>query len=438
MQSRNSRRDDLELPVRVPLGTSVPILLEVGLRRDPPPGDRLRGMVLEWLSAHAPDPIRLALREFVEGGGLQIHGVEEDELLLRQVVGVRCCRKDLERFLDCDRGVRILAMDRLAPPRPGLWAALAAARAISLSLDGLTFDASLAIHRSSIEEIPPHGEIAVMKHIEVLHSLDERGLCWMTTKGLHKFGLPDLEVQGAPPGLSGDLAALMNGAAQHLVNATQELARRSPSPPREILLGPEIRLEAGVLDQARGSAGAASNATSAGSSSIRLEFTGRGREGREPFLEICPPRGFEGGKGVFLHRVLKRLLGSRDEESRIRHIEKDDAAMEEAHRRAVALLQEVKRRFQRGLKPGEALLVKHGFPWGDGALEFMWVAINTWKGARLQGQLASDPIYRRDLRAGDPIELGQSEVFDWMIARDDRSYEGGFTNSLLLGGGQGE
>ena len=79
--------------------------------------------------------------------------------------------------------------------------------------------------------------------------------------------------------------------------------------------------------------------------------------------------------------------------------------MEAAHQRAVREVPGVKRRFQAGLRPGETLLVKYGFPTGDGGHEYIWVAVNTWTGDRLEGQLANDPQVRRDLRAGQTIQL---------------------------------
>ena len=65
------------------------------------------------------------------------------------------------------------------------------------------------------------------------------------------------------------------------------------------------------------------------------------------------------------------------------------------------------------------------------------MAVNTWRGMRLQGQLASDPVYRRDLRAGEAIEIDQSEVFDWLIPRADGTAEGGYTNFAVPEDGSG-
>jgi len=105
--------------------------------------------------------------------------------------------------------------------------------------------------------------------------------------------------------------------------------------------------------------------------------------------------------------------------------------MEAAHQRAVRELPGVKRRFQAGLRPGETLLVKYGFPTPGEGHEYMWVAVNTWTADRLKGQLANDPQVRLDLRAGQTVELVEQDVFDWMIHLPDGGTEGGYTTAVV-------
>jgi uncharacterized protein YegJ (DUF2314 family) len=61
----------------------------------------------------------------------------------------------------------------------------------------------------------------------------------------------------------------------------------------------------------------------------------------------------------------------------------------------------------------------------------MWLAVNTWTGSRIQAQLANDPQYRLDLRAGQALELDESQVYDWMISFSDGRMEGGYTVEVL-------
>ena len=167
-----------------------------------------------------------------------------------------------------------------------------------------------------------------------------------------------------------------------------------------------------------------------GSAAVRLEYSGRGRGRLEPFITLCPPRGFERSQGVWLYEVVESLLGL--PEDRCIRLSSRNGDLLEAHRRAVARLEEVRRRFQTGLAVGEVLLIKLGFK-AEELTEYMWVAVNTWMGKRLQGQLANEPQWRKDLKAGDPIELDQSEVFDWEIHKSDGTHEGGYSTAVLQG-----
>ena len=339
----------------------------------------------------------------------------------------------MERIESANRCALIVTRDRLARPRPGLWTVAAAHRALEKTLDGIGFDPlSFSFRSGGPREgpLPGSGRIAVAEHIYVLRSIRERGHGWITTKGMEKFGLPNLEAQEVPPDLAGSLAPILDGVAQVLVGRILDLADRSGKPPREIDVEPEITVRAADLAAAFGKE---ANPEDRGSAVLRLSWTGRGRGKMEPFVSIDPPEGFGDGRGVWFHRLLEDLQGSPGKDKVVHACGKDDA-LEAAHRKAVVTLGIVKERFGRGLRPGEVLYVKHGFP-HEGGSEFMWVAVNTWKGLRLQGQLSNAPTYCADLKAGDPIELGEDEVYDWVIEKADGSIEGGFTNVVLGGGG---
>ena len=46
----------------------------------------------------------------------------------------------------------------------------------------------------------------------------------------------------------------------------------------------------------------------------------------------------------------------------------------------------------------------------SGGNEYMWLAVNTWTGPRIRAQLASDPQYRMDLRAGQTVVTEKSDI----------------------------
>src|SRR5262249_26886322 len=110
-----------------------------------------------------------------------------------------------------------------APPRVGLWSALAMALGSAAHLDGVIFDPDalrIVSRQAALEWFTDRGAIAASQHILVPFSVGhEDGLGWMTTRGLEKFGLPDLELRDVPPNLD-RLSVLMNSVAQLLVETT--------------------------------------------------------------------------------------------------------------------------------------------------------------------------------------------------------------------------
>jgi uncharacterized protein YegJ (DUF2314 family) len=308
----------------------------------------------------------------------------------------------------------------------GLWALVAAGRALSVAFRGTVYDSALRgfWHSSAgTRDLPADGSLAVGEHIRVFNSVGERGLAWFTTVGLGQFGIPNLEVRDAPPNLGGRLASLICGVAQVLVESVlATVERRGPS--RLVEIGPEIRITS--ADTAR--AYRTPEKASAGDGGIvRLEYTGQGRGKLEPFIELRAPAGFEGNSGTWLNQVLDSIL---PEEERIVGEDGTHSKLEAAHRKALAELRTVKTRFQRGLPVGSKLHVKHGFVNEEG-IEYMWVAVTTWRGNRIQGHLINKPAYCPDLRPGDPIEIAEVEVYDWLIGHEDGTREGAYTDQVL-------
>ena len=146
------------------------------------------------------------------------------------------------------------------------------------------------------------------------------------------------------------------------------------------------------------------------------------------FLRLVPPHGVRADIGVYLNRLLTDLLGS---DPQIESVETGDQAMEEAHEAAVTELPRVRARFQAGFRSGEVLHVKHGFPTDDEGHEYMWIAVTAWDDEEIRGVIANDPQFRRDLRAGQTIEIPADSVYDWMIAHTDGRVEGAYTNKAL-------
>jgi uncharacterized protein YegJ (DUF2314 family) len=423
-------------PIRLSLPGSLQVSFAVyfkSLRDAPPEPAALKPVMAAWLARHAREPLRSAVRDWVERGFLMLEVGPKEMLRLPPLELLQMWRPgELEerRFLEADHAVLVGTEDLLLPPRIGLWAATAGARALAEAAGGVILDPEfprLLTIQPHQEDLPPAGRIHAAEHIMVPSSTDRRGLSWITTKGMGRFGLPELEIRDAPRNLTGSLSQLLNAVAQHLVTTALRQAQERGEPLSELEVGPEIRLEAAEIARAYGSDEPVDTEGARGWTLVRLEYH-PGRKGEDSFLRLVPPQGARRDHGVWLNSLLTDLFGVEDT---LRTVKSDSEAMEAAHLQAVSELPLVKQRFQAGLQPEETLIVKHGFPTGDDHHEFMWLVVSTWKGDRIEAQLANDPQVRLDLRAGQTVELRDADVFDWAIMHADGRSEGGYTNRVV-------
>ena len=430
-----------DVPVCIPLPSAVEVPLGVYFRsvsKILPSRRYLRVLAGEWLLAHAGGALRRDALAAVEDRRVAFDIFEKASLTPARSALTCCARRNLgpegerlyQRATHC---VRILTADSLISPWLHLWAGLGAARGIAAGLEGIVYDLGAArflLPNTYGLALPGDARSGIVQHLSVLYSIGERGLGWVTTKGLEKFGLPNLEFRDVPPNLAPDAGRAMNGVAQRTTGALADPLERASARPGALSLEREIVVGPADVAAALAPAELPAGEKPSGPAAVRLDYSGHGRGGMEPFINLCPPRGFEGTRGAWLYGLVEGILGL--PEDRCVMICSGHGELREAHRRAVARLAEVRRRFQAGLPAGEVLLVKLGFK-SEEVVEYMWVAVNTWRGNRLQGQLANVPEWIRDLNAGDPIEIDQSQVFDWEIHRSDGTREGGYSTAVLQG-----
>jgi len=411
---------------------------------DDPTPDELRSEIVSWL-VQLNEPLGPALTAWVEKGLLSILVSRGEEappapISLLQAMGMGA--EEERRFKEATHVAIFSSPDRLQPPRFGLWAAWTAARAIADSRSGVVIDVALPRLLNDLpmhEEFPDDFRVVMSKQIVVPFSRDRRGLCWMTTKGMSKFGLPELEIVDVPPNLPDSLVPVINGVASILVEMSMtnfgDEADSEAEAERSFSFGPEIRINTAQIAEAFGEQPVPPEEGVRGWSTIRLEYR-PGRRGQESFLRLVPPSHFNHKGGVWLNSLLVDLLGVKRE---ILVVADDDEVMAKAHAQALETLPDFKRRFQEGPELGQQYFVKHGFSRDDSEYhEFMWVVVKTWTGNRIQGILANDPRHRIDLRSGQAVTLTDADVFDWLLTLPDGTHEGGFTNIAAAAQGHEE
>lgn len=423
--------------IRIAVPAQVPLATIIFYR-----SERLKGRtpldlvpsILSWLDAHARDPLRSAVRKFMADGNLSASTAPSESLdALGRLQPSPDCRKRLgvPDARTMDASLVVTATDALAPPRPGLWAVLAASRAVAGELEGvLCFPhvGCLPVPSWDGMRLPADGAIVASHHVFVLQSFDGRAVGWVTTCGMADFGLPDLEAVDVPPGLGFTVARILGATAQHLIRDVQAGARRHPGNGFTLEIGREVRVTARDMAEYRGLPapnGPAANATAR----VRLTLLPASQQ-KTAFLRISPPTDFEDYVGVFFEETAGKLLPGETQE--VVSVAGDDPKLLEATRKALERLPGIKRRFQEGLEYGAVLCVKHGVPLGDCGVEYVWSTVSTWRGRRIQALLRNQPLCGSNLRAGQPLEIHEREVIDWEVQKLDGTREGGYTSAALL------
>lgn len=441
MFSRFFGKKRTDTPLRVRIDEPIDARFAAFLRPDPDDLPTTEGLVAEAWSffEKLEEPLGPALVRWIESGLLRPISLSLEDAPRPPIEMLENFGLGAEEKSRIERATHIEVFsspDLLMPPAFGLWASMGAALAAARRWNGVVLDPHLPrvlpLDSDTGSEVPPDGKIRMPHHLRVLTSTDERGLAWITTKGMSKFGLPELEIQDVPTDIAQSLWPLVNAMAALLRQLAITTATEDAKGKKVFEFGPELRIDCRQINEAMGDQPVEPAEGVRGWTTVRLEFRG-GRRGSDDFLRIVPPSYFREGQGVWLHSALSDLHGV---ERTLVSVAADDEAMAKAHEQAVATLPDARKRFQAGLEPGERLFVKHGFPRDEQGLhEFMWVIVNTWTGQRIHGQLANDPQFRIDLRAGQQIDLSDSDVFDWLLIKADGSNEGGFTVSV---GGSGE
>lgn len=100
------------------------------------------------------------------------------------------------------------------------------------------------------------------------------------------------------------------------------------------------------------------------------------------------------------------------------------------HKRARQELPIFKKSFQQGGHDRRVYAVKIGFPAQGGQFEWMWVSLNNWQGEFLAGHVENVPVLRKDLEKGSLIKISEREIFDWVITREGKVLQGGYTERI--------
>jgi len=250
---------------------------------------------------------------------------------------------------------------------------------------------------------------------------------WMTTNGLGRFGLPELQVRNVPPQLGKAWTRGLIAVASCLLG-TWLHAVRSHADTAFVQLPAELEVGPDDVTLPYGEAPAGSRMAL-----VRLGYDPSPQDRDNVFLSVQPPDDYPASAGEFLSGVCADLFGPAEQE--VRYLP-PSPEMEQAMRAARQTLPGARTRFLAGdLPPHGQLMVKHRIS-VPGQVEYPWAYVTSWTDpGKVLGNSAGDATLDPAIRAGRPIVVDAGEIIDWAIWIDGRGIvEGGQTNVLAQGG----
>ena len=257
----------------------------------------------------------------------------------------------------------------------------------------------------------------VSKHT-VIHAYSTGKAVRAITLGMEKFGLPDVVIQNFSWSLNRNMGHIVNLFAQGLAEGAKvpipgnfDLNFRAIRNPK--VREPQLR---NLLPKATG---------------VALLSLKKGKwEKGDPANRLIEVT-FKRGRGPDIHAkqdfVLAQAFGWKDEITPVRHDEELQAASRRARRKLPALRKE----FNKGLAPGEYILVKAPFATPDKGKEWMWVEVSSWKSIKITGMLKNEPFNIPNLHAGQIVNVSETDVFDYIRKRANGTVEGNETAKLI-------
>jgi hypothetical protein len=398
-----------------------------------PPGD-LMALAVE-VAARLESPLRDLLEQALSGDLLAVQTRPAGDLPAWPVDLLRAFgagESALSLLTGASHAVLVQCWFRPGWPPVHEWAARAVAGHLAARLDAPVFDVfvpRLVDADALLRTLPDaRRQLRPVDWVLVPQSAGPSG-AWLTTKGLARFGLPELQAIDVPPQLAGAWTSVLSGIAAVLLRRwSAALDLSSSEQPAFVGLPAELDVTQNDVAQAYGAdPGGDASALVA----LRLDPTSD-LDG-ESFLTVVAPSSYPASSGEFVAQVCGELLGRA--ESDIRYVP-PSSAMQQAMDVARAGLPRVRSRLLDGGIPlGAELIVKHRLE-APGGAEYVWAFITSWADPdRLVGTSADDAEHDPAVRAGRPVRIDVDAVVDWAIWVDGEGIvEGGFTNAVLDAG----
>ncbi len=401
------------------------------------PDQAVKERVKSALSAHVPDPVGLVARKMLDVGAVMVavqpsSGLPPVPVALQKHLGVP--QGLLQAVTSASEFVVTSASwpPGWPPIHESVARACAAALAAEINVPVVdSFIPKVLAAESAIAALPGADyKVRLADWILVFQSAGSAGL-WMTTKGLGRFGLPELQIHNVPPQLGGPWTYVLGGLASRLLDLWLDALRQ-----RDGAAFAEIPAEVEVSEADAASAYDTA-ARGGGHAAVRLTFDPAPGDHTDSFLTVQPPDDYRGSAGEYMSDVCAALFGGPEPD--VRYLARTEA-MNQAMRAAKESLPAARERFLAGdLPPQARLMVKYEIPAAAGN-EYPWAYVTSWKSpGKVLGSSAGDALRDQVIRAGRPVVIDAAAIVDWAVWIDGQGIiEGGWTNTVALSEGQAE
>lgn len=273
-----------------------------------PNEERLAEIAGEWVEQRVDDPFRTRLRRAIAEGALEIESVSRHAAPDPPLEALQRFSEEgwTERLADADTIVAVRATADPAWPPIAASLCLIAASGIAAATGGLVMDASIPrfIPRAGGDERHPgDGRFLLSDHVIVSISPERGGRGWLTTLGMSRFSLPEIELRHVPM----DCAPRAAWLAQAIALRVAEVAVTAPTDEegevRFLEMDDEMALRSRDVAAARGEE--ESSQDFARPALVRLRV--RGARRGLGFLGCSPPRSSPGDADAWLRSTLDTL-----------------------------------------------------------------------------------------------------------------------------------
>lgn len=384
--------------------------------------------VVQALKKRMKDPIRGVALNYVGKPFMRLEVWDRSKFPanMSQVVShTTSSKKSLQIFEKCKNFVVVSCVGKPGWPPHHELAARAFAASFALEHNSCVADLYVPSLLSGDEALsslaPDAAKLKFSDWLQVLNSSDRDGL-WMTTRGLARAGLPEVQTMGVPPILDNAWTRVMSALSWKVVKLAcsgmqnETTGIRSQIPSRVEITETDLAEVYGKKLEKNEPA------------KIELFLSiGKGKDGEE-YLTVSLPKGEKRPFGEYLVSQAKQIVGS----SHQRVVADDSDAIRKAMDDARASLPAIRKRFIAGnLSVGSRLIVKFRITDGTNN-EYLWASVASWKSPdELQCYCGNDSQLDPKVRAGQPITLKADNLFDWAVMVNDDIVEGGLTSKVL-------